>query len=44
MSEADYLTKLLLGDEQARTDPTFDMIALVPTVHIAADSLYNRRR
>jgi hypothetical protein len=33
--------QFLLCDEQARTDPAFDLIALPPALYIASNDLYN---
>src|SRR5437870_2894893 len=42
LTKADYFTKLLFCDEQAGTHPTFDLITLSPTLHMAADGFDNR--
>ena len=44
LTKADYLTKLLFGNEQTRTNPAFDLITLAPALHITADGLDNRER
>ena len=39
-----HFAELSLGDQQARADPAFDVIAVTPALHVAANGLYNRER
>src|SRR6185437_11319174 len=39
---ADDFSKLLLGNEQAGPDPTFDLIAFSPAFYVTADGLDDR--
>src|ERR1039458_3255420 len=43
-NEADHLTKLALGDEEAGADPALDLIARPPALYIPADRLHDGER
>jgi hypothetical protein len=42
LTEADHFAKLLLGDKQAGTHPSLDLIAALPALHIAANCFDDR--
>ncbi len=41
---ADDFTELAFGDQQPGADPAFDVVAITPAFHVAADGFDNRKR